>query len=82
MASAKSVRPLLADLTEIRHDLHAHPEIGFEEKRTAALVAGKLREWGLEVHEGIGGTGVVGVLRRGNGQASIGLRCDMDALPM
>jgi hippurate hydrolase len=82
MACAESVRPLLAELTEIRRDIHAHPELGFEEHRTAAVVAGKLREWGLEVHEGIGGTGVVGVLRRGNGQASIGLRCDMDALPM
>ena len=82
MASAESVRPLLAELTAIRRDIHAHPELGFAEHRTAALVAGKLREWGLEVHEGIGGTGVVGVLRRGNGQASIGLRCDMDALPM
>jgi len=82
MASAESVRPLLAELIEIRRDIHAHPELGFEEHRTAALVAGKLREWGLEVHEGIGGTGVVGVLRRGNGQASIGLRCDMDALAM
>jgi hippurate hydrolase len=82
MASADVIRPLLAELTEIRRDIHAHPEVGFEEHRTAALVAGKLRAWGLEVHEGIGGTGVVGVLRRGNGQASIGLRCDMDALPM
>jgi len=82
MPNAESIRPLLAELTEIRRDIHAHPELGFEEKRTAALVAGKLREWGIEVHEGIGGTGVVGVLRRGNGQASIGLRCDMDALAM
>ena len=55
------------ELTEIRHDLHAHPELGFEETRTAGIVAEKLRAYGLdEVHEGIGGTGVVGVLR-GNG---------------
>ena len=53
-----------------------------EERRTAELVARKLEEWGLEVHRNIGSTGVVGVLRRGAGQASIGLRCDMDALPM
>ena len=82
MPSADDVRPLHAELTEIRRDIHAHPELGFEEQRTSALVARKLREWGLEVHTGIGGTGVVGVLRRGNGQASIGLRCDMDALAM
>jgi hippurate hydrolase len=82
MASADDIRPFIAELTDIRHDIHAHPELGFEEKRTAALVARKLREWGVDTHEGIGGTGVVGVLRRGNGQASIGLRCDMDALAM
>ena len=82
MTSADDIRPIHAELTAIRRDIHAHPELGFEEQRTAALVAAKLAEWGVEVHTGIGGTGVVGVLRRGNGQASIGLRCDMDALPM
>ncbi|WP_038363435.1 M20 aminoacylase family protein [Bosea sp. UNC402CLCol] len=71
------------DLTAIRRDLHAHPEIGFEEVRTAGIVADKLRELGIEVHTGIGTTGVVGVL---HGQAGpgrrIGLRADMDALPI
>ncbi len=71
------------DLTAIRRDLHAHPEIGFEEVRTAGIVADKLREMGIEVHTGIGTTGVVGVL---HGQAGpgrrIGLRADMDALPI
>ncbi|HEY0956439.1 MAG TPA: amidohydrolase [Roseateles sp.] len=72
---------LLPDLVAFRRDLHAHPELAFAEHRTAGLVATALRELGLEVHEGIGGTGVVGVLRRGPGR-SIGLRADMDALPM
>lgn len=62
-----------------RHDLHRHPELGFDLPRTAGFVAETLRGFGLSVEEGIGGTGVVGVLRRGNGH-SIGLRADMDAL--
>lgn len=66
----------------IRRDLHQHPELGFEEARTASIVAGYLREWGYEVHEGVGGTGVVGVLRQGNSARSIGIRADMDALPI
>jgi amidohydrolase len=70
------------ELTEIRHDIHAHPEIGMNEHRTAELVARKLEDWGLEVHRGVGVTGVVGVLRNGNGQAAVGLRADMDALPI
>ncbi|MBK5928000.1 M20 aminoacylase family protein [Rhodobaculum claviforme] len=71
-------------LTAIRHDIHAHPEIGFEETRTAALVAERLRAWGAdEVHEGIGTTGVVGIVRgRGASNRSVGLRADMDALPI
>ncbi|RVB62942.1 amidohydrolase, partial [Mesorhizobium sp. M7A.F.Ca.CA.002.03.2.1] len=64
-----------------RRDLHAHPEFGFEEKRTAAFVAAKLREFGLDdVTEGVGGTGVVGTLKRGSGNRAIALRADMDAL--
>jgi hippurate hydrolase len=70
------------ELVAIRHDIHAHPELGLEEVRTADLVARKLEEWGIEVHRGVGVTGVVGVLRNGNGQASVGLRADMDALPI
>ena len=70
------------ELSAIRRDIHAHPELGLEEYRTADLVAQKLTEWGIEVHRGVGKTGVVGVLRNGNGQASVGLRADMDALPM
>jgi amidohydrolase len=71
------------ELVAIRHDIHAHPEIGFQETRTAALVAEKLRAWGVdEVVTGIGKTGVVGVIRGRRPGASVGLRADMDALPM
>lgn len=70
------------ELRALRHDIHAHPELGFEEHRTAELVARLLRDWGYEVHTGIGRTGVVGVLRRGRGTARLGLRADMDALPI
>jgi hippurate hydrolase len=71
-------------LTALRRDLHANPEIGFEEHRTASLVAERLRDLGVDVHTGIGRTGVVGVLHgRGSRSArSVGLRADMDALPM
>jgi amidohydrolase len=69
------------ELTEFRRDIHAHPELGLEEHRTAERVAGKLAAWGIEVHRGVGKTGVVGVLRNGDGP-SIGLRADMDALAM
>jgi amidohydrolase len=63
-----------------RHDFHQHPELGFEEHRTAGAVANHLRDFGIEVHEGVGGTGVVGILRHGDGTKTIGLRADMDAL--
>jgi amidohydrolase len=76
------VRRYHAELTAIRQDIHANPELGLEEHRTADLVARKLEEWGIEVHRSVGGTGVVGVLRSGNGEATIGLRADMDALPI
>jgi len=65
-----------------RHDIHAHPELGFDEKRTSDLVAEHLKQFGCEVHRGIGRTGVVGVLRSGNAPRSVGLRADMDALPI
>jgi hippurate hydrolase len=74
------LQALHAEMTAWRHDLHAHPEFGFEEKRTSAFVAAKLREFGLQVAEGIGGTGVVGTLSCGSGNRSIALRADMDAL--
>ena len=71
------------EITAWRRDIHAHPELGFEETRTAALVASKLESFGCdEVHRGVGRTGVVGVLRAGSSTRSIGLRADMDALPI
>ncbi len=69
-------------LTEWRRDIHAHPELGFEEQRTAELVAERLAGFGIEVHRGIGKTGVVGRLRLGNSPRAIGLRADMDCLPI
>ena len=67
-------------LTAIRRDIHQHPEMAYEENRTADIVAANLEKWGLEVHRGLGGTGVVGTLRRGASNRSIGMRADMDAL--
>src|SRR5688572_13512395 len=65
-----------------RRDIHAHPELGFQEQRTSELVASSLERWGIEVHRGVGRTGVVGVLRSGSSTRSVGLRADMDALPI
>ena len=70
------------ELTSWRRDIHAHPELGFEENRTADLVAEKLSSFGIDVHRGLGKTGVVGTLRVGNNQTAIGLRADLDALPI
>ncbi|MGQ2903988.1 MAG: M20 aminoacylase family protein [Neoaquamicrobium sediminum] len=83
MPSLPRIEEYADELTAIRRDLHEHPEIGFEETRTAGIVAEKLRSWGIEVHTGIGKTGVVGVLEgKGGGGRAVGLRADMDALPM
>jgi len=70
------------EFISLRRDIHRHPELAFEEHRTAALVADKLEAWGYAVERGIGGTGVVGTLVRGNGARRLGLRADMDALPI
>ena len=82
-ATHASIAAHLPELVAIRRDIHAHPELGLEEHRTAAIVAERLRAWGIETTEGVGGTGVVGTIR-GNlpGQRSIGLRADMDALAL
>ena len=83
MPALPRVAEFADELVTIRRDLHAHPEIGFEETRTSGIVAEKLAAWGIEVHRGVGKTGVVGVLTgRGAGSRRIGLRADMDALPM
>jgi hippurate hydrolase len=70
------------EIAAIRRDIHAHPELAYEENRTSDIVAAKLQEWGLEVTRGLGRTGLVGTLRKGNSLKSIGLRADMDCLPM
>jgi hippurate hydrolase len=81
----KLVEPILAyqeELQQIRRDLHAHPELSYEEQRTADLVAARLTEWGIPIVRGLGVTGVVGIIRNGDSPRAIGLRADMDALPM
>ena len=71
-----------AEMIELRQRIHAQPELAYEEHATADLVAERLARWGYEVHRGLGGTGVVGTLRNGSGTRHIGLRADMDALPI
>jgi len=82
MRSIERIEGYHEDLTSWRRDIHAHPELGFEEHRTSNLVAEKLAQFGYEVFRGIGRTGVVGRLRAGTSSRSIGLRADMDALPI
>ncbi|MCJ9710661.1 amidohydrolase, partial [Bordetella hinzii] len=82
----KILEPILAwreEIAALRRDIHAHPELAFEEFRTADLVARRLQDWGIEVDRGLGGTGVVGIIK-GNqaGPRAVGLRADLDALPM
>ena len=72
----------MARYTELRRDIHQHPEVGLEEFRTSDIVASLLESWGYEVHRGMAKTGVVGTLRAGNSDKVLGLRADMDALPM
>jgi amidohydrolase len=71
-----------AGIAAVRRDIHAHPELCFAEVRTAEVVAQKLTEWGIPVHRGLGTTGVVGIVKNGTSDRAIGLRADMDALPM
>jgi hippurate hydrolase len=81
----KLVEPIIANraqLQQIRRDIHAHPELCYEEQRTADLVAARLTEWGIPIVRGLGVTGVVGVIKNGASSRAIGLRADMDALPM
>ena len=82
VAAFDKIQSYHPELTAIRRDLHANPELGLEVHRTADIVARQLEAWGIEVHREVGGSGVVGVLRNGNGQRAIGLRADMDALPI
>jgi amidohydrolase len=71
-----------AAIAAVRRDIHAHPELCFQEVRTADLVAARLTEWGIPVHRGMGTTGVVGIIKNGTSSRGVGLRADMDALPM
>ena len=81
----KLLDPILEFHTEIqaiRRDIHAHPELNYQEFRTAEIVANKLQEWGIPIIRGLAETGIVGVLKKGTSEKAIGLRADMDALPM
>jgi hippurate hydrolase len=78
----QALNPQLGEFIRLRREIHSEPELAFEEHRTAALVADKLESWGYSVERGIGGTGVVGRLIRGSGPKRLGLRADMDALPI
>ncbi|HFO5770567.1 TPA: M20 aminoacylase family protein [Escherichia coli] len=78
----KGIRGFEEELREIRHQIHENPELGLQEFKTSALVAEKLRQWGYEVEQGLATTGVVATLKVGDGEKSIGLRADMDALPI
>ena len=82
MSALEIIKTYAEEMKAIRHDFHIHPELGLEEHRTADIVAKKLESWGIEVHRGIGVTGVVGVIRKGSGGKRVGLRADMDCLPM
>ena len=76
------VQAIAQEMVALRHHIHAHPELAFEEHATSDLVAARLAEWGYEVHRGLAGTGVVGTLKRGTGSKRLGIRADMDALPI
>lgn len=81
----KLIDPIIqssSELQQIRRDIHAHPELSYEEHRTSEIVAQKLTEWGIPVLRGMSVTGVVGIIKNGDGERAIGLRADMDALPM
>ncbi|TAL65083.1 MAG: amidohydrolase, partial [Rhodanobacter sp.] len=76
----QAVRPHAEEIIGIRRDIHQNPELSFKEQRTSDLVAERLQGWGYRVERGLGGTGLVGQLRRGTGKRALGLRADMDAL--
>ena len=82
MKTIDSIVTQAAEMSAIRRDIHAHPELCFKEVRTAEVVAQKLTEWGIPIHRGLGTTGVVGIVKNGTSNRAIGLRADMDALPM
>ena len=79
------IESILADaaaITTLRRDIHAHPELCFEEQRTSDLIAKALTDWGIPIHRGLGTTGVVAILQNGTSSRAVGLRADIDALPV
>jgi hippurate hydrolase len=82
MTVIESIRANAAALQRLRRDIHAHPELGFQEQRTSDLIAETLTGWGVPVHRGLGKTGLVGIVKNGTGSRAVGLRADMDALPV
>ncbi len=79
------IESILADaaaIAEVRRDIHAHPELCFEEHRTSDVIAAQLTAWGIPIHRGLGKTGVVGIIKNGSSERAVGLRADIDALPM
>ena len=82
MQLIESILADAASITAIRRDIHAHPELCFQEERTADLIAKALTDWGIPIHRGLGKTGVVGIVKNGTSNRAVGLRADIDALPM
>ena len=82
LPALEEIRAFEPEMVAVRHQIHSNPEMAYEEFATADLVAERLARWGYEVHRGLGGTGVVGTLRAGTSNRRIGLRADMDALPI
>src|SRR5688572_12481271 len=78
----ESISTAAPALAQLRRDIHAHPELGFQEQRTSDLIARTLTEWDIPIHRGLGKTGVVGIVKNGTGDRAIGLRADIDALPI
>ena len=81
MPTIESIAAHADDMTALRRDLHAHPELCFQEQRTSDLIAQQLTEWGIPIHRGLGKTGVVAILKNGRSTRALGLRADIDALP-
>ena len=82
MQLIESILADAASITALRRDIHAHPELCFQEQRTSDLIAQALTDWGIPVRRGLGGTGVVGIIKNGTSGRALGLRADLDALPV
>jgi hippurate hydrolase len=82
MQIIESILADAASITAIRRDIHAHPELCFQEERTAGVIARALTDWGIPIHRGLGKTGIVGIVKNGTSKRAVGLRADIDALPM